>query len=738
MILFCKIPITNANPNGLNAHLNANDIVKQAIAHKNANRLSSRSFYKFERYEKLNLGWVNLTPEEKNIILLKYFRFLFENTDTTDVSGKPVDFILSKETLSDEFYRKAPESHRTLIKAVNKEWINSVLHEQGMQTVFGELFDEYSLYDNQMDFLMQKFVSPLSSSFSQTIYDYKLIDTTRVDGRLCYRIRFEPVNEQFMAFKGVFCIAADTTFAIARANYQISSNANINFIDLISFKEEYKYDQSGLWLPARNEVSLEMSLFKLFVRRINSFRYYAFDSIPDVKFRSNEPVSYALDARNKPDMYWLNNRHFQFSNEEIGAHAALSRYVENNAKGTSGFFIKTLVNNYLPLKYVAVGPVTSFISSNEIEGTRFRFGGTTTAHLNKNLFLEGYGAYGNKDKAFKYSGQLTYSLNPCESHPNEFPSNTVSLLYRYDLKIPGQELQTIDKDNVLLSFRRSALDRMIFEKMAEIRYKKEYQNGLSYSFWGNHKNWRPVGNMAFTERDITGAIRGLYDMRVTELGAKFRLAVGEKFYQNRNSRVNVSRFSSVFSLSHTIGTTFLHGDYNYQVTELMMQHCHPLSIFGYADVMFKAGRQWSKVPYPLLIIPQANPSYLNVPETYNLMNIFEFMNDQYASLDVDYHMNGLLLNWIPVNKVLKWREVFTFKSLIGSLSEYNDYTKTKTSQWFLPENLTRMNGTPYMEAGVGLENILSILRLDYIWRLTYLDRPGIDKSGIRVGLKVQF
>ncbi|MDD2797114.1 MAG: DUF5686 family protein [Bacteroidales bacterium] len=719
--------------------LTANEIIQKAIVHKESNRITENSFYSREHYEKLNLGWVNLTAKEKEMLLLKYFRFLFENTDSTDVSGKPVDFVLSKEILQDEFYKKSTSTNRTMIKAINKEWINSVLHEQGMQTVVNQVFDGYSLYDNQMSLLMQNIVSPLSSSFAQTIYNYTLEDTVRIEGILCYKINFMPVNEQFLAFRGSVYIADDSTYSVAKADYYIDHNANLNFIDTIGFKENYTKASNGKWVVLRNEVSLEMSLFKLFVRRINSFKNYSFEAMPDNLFSKDEPISYSVDAWNKSDIYWSEHRHFPFTNQEEKAHQKMAGFVNSNSGSVSGFFMKTIFNNLIPLKYITIGPLTSFVSSNEIEGTRYRFGGSTTADLNKHIFLEGYGAYGDLDKRLKYSGQLTYSLNKCKSHPNEYPSHSISLLYRYDMKIPGQELETIDKDNVLLSFRRAELDRMFLEKKAEIRYKQEYYNGLSFSFWGNHKNWLPVGAINFQEKTSMGIINPKYDMRTTEVGAKFRFAVGERFYQNRDSRVRVSRFSSVFTFSHTMGLKkFLNGDYNYHLTEMMMQHTHPLSIFGYADIMFKAGKQWSKVPYPLLIISQANPSYLNVPETYNLMNVFEFINDQYASLDIDYHMNGLLLNWIPVNRYLKWREVATFKSLVGTLSDYNDPAKTKSSQWLLPTNSSGLGSTPYMEAGVGIENIFSLLRLDYIWRLTYLDRPNVNKSGIRVGLKIQF
>lgn len=49
-----------------------------------------------------------------------------------------------------------------------------------------------------------------------------------------------------------------------------------------------------------------------------------------------------------------------------------------------------------------------------------------------------------------------------------------------------------------------------------------------------------------------------------------------------------------------------------------------------------------------------------------------------------------------------------------------------------------MTGTPYMEAGVGLDNILRILRVDYVWRLTYRDTPGCNRSGLRIALHFTF
>lgn len=78
------------------------------------------------------------------------------------------------------------------------------------------------------------------------------------------------------------------------------------------------------------------------------------------------------------------------------------------------------------------------------------------------------------------------------------------------------------------------------------------------------------------------------------------------------------------------------------------------------------------MPYPLLILPNANLTYTIQPEAYTNMNALEFLNDEYASWDLTYYMNGNLLNRIPLVKKLKWREVFTFRGLWGNLTDKNN------------------------------------------------------------------
>lgn len=131
-------------------------------------------------------------------------------------------------------------------------------------------------------------------------------------------------------------------------------------------------------------------------------------------------------------------------------------------------------------------------------------------------------------------------------------------------------------------------------------------------------------------------------------------------------------------------------------------------------------------------------SYIIQPESYTLMNAMEFLNDQYVSLDYTYFLNGFLFNRLPLIKKLKFREVLSFRCLYGSLSDKNDPSVESSGLFIFPEGSYRMGDTPYMEVGAGVENILKILRVDYVWRLTYRDHLGIDRSGLRIRLHVRF
>jgi hypothetical protein len=131
-----------------------------------------------------------------------------------------------------------------------------------------------------------------------------------------------------------------------------------------------------------------------------------------------------------------------------------------------------------------------------------------------------------------------------------------------------------------------------------------------------------------------------------------------------------------------------------------------------------AGKIFGKLPFLLLKNPEGNFSYTHSTYFFNNMNLLEFSADQYLSLNFQYFFGGLLLDKIPLIKKLKWRELVTTNIFYGNMSVANrNFNHLNTIDYAYP--------IPYVEAGVGVENIFKFIRLDCIWRLTHTDKADI-------------
>lgn len=174
----------------------------------------------------------------------------------------------------------------------------------------------------------------------------------------------------------------------------------------------------------------------------------------------------------------------------------------------------------------------------------------------------------------------------------------------------------------------------------------------------------------------------------------------------------------------------------YNQTEISAQYRLWMSSFGYIDMMMKGGVQFSvplkaggnaQIPYVKLFYPTSSQSLLLARNGFNMMTNMEFATDKYISLFLTYHLNGLILNRIPLVNALKWREVVSFSGLYGHLSDNNKVVGINTLSPTMP----------YMEMTVGIENIFRLFRIDYVRRLSYTDGlTGWQKNGIKLTLSL--
>ena len=276
-------------------------------------------------------------------------------------------------------------------------------------------------------------------------------------------------------------------------------------------------------------------------------------------------------------------------------------------------------------------------------------------------------------------------------------------------------------------------------RKAEFSYNREYHNHFSYSLMLRNKVYESSRLMQFETRR-EGMPHFVSELPQTELELNLRYAPGEKFTQNKWDRNSLLPERPVFTLSHSVALKDVLGSqFTCHHTEASARKRFWLSSFGYIEAVAKGGRVWNDVPYPLLIIPNANLSYTLQKESFALMNPMEFVADSYASWETIYYMNGLIFNRLPLIRRLGWREVIDFKGFYGSLRPGNQPTHENSNGLYLfPNEQHPLGRMPYMELSVGIENIFKVLEVDYIRRLTYRDVPGVSPHGVRIRVHAQF
>ena len=732
------------------------ELMKKVIAHKNNNKLSENDYYQYNKYQKITMSLNDVTPEMLEKGMYKKMPFLKDQIELCEETNKFILPISVDETASQKIYRKHPKSEKTIIKGMSSTGVNELFATGDMlSTVLKDVFTDVNIYDNDIRLLQYPFISPISSSDAISFYKFYIMDTTFVDKDKCFHLTFVPNNSQDFGFTGHLYVLADSSYTVKKCTMNLPKKSGVNFVDNMDIIQEFEQLPNGEWVLKTDDMIVEMTLMKIMqgfqIRRTTRYSDYAFDELPQQLFKRKGAEIKEADAMMRGDDFWNQYRPVPLTQTESSMDMLVKRLEQMPGFKYVIFVLKAFIENFVetgtkehPSK-VDIGPVNTMISNNYIDGLRLRMSAQTTANLNPHLFFKGYYAYGFKDHRSKYMGEVEYSFNKKEYLPREFPKNSITFSYQYDVMSPTDKFLKTDKDNVFVSFKTSTVDQMSYVRNIALKYENETQFGLKPTVEVKHSTDEPTGGLAYITNDDQKTL--VPEIQTMEASLAFRYAPGETFVNTKQRRIPVSFDAPVFTLSHTAGFKgVLGGEYNYNLTEIGLYKRFWFSSWGKIDMFVKGGAQWNKVPFPLLIMPAANLSYILQRETFNLINNMEFLNDRYASLDVSWDLNGKIFNRIPLLKKLKWREAIGFKMLYGHLTDKNNPMKHPgDSELFLfptrdgrPTSFVMAPKTPYMECSVGIHNIFKILHIDYVRRLNYLDHPDANKWGVRFMVMMTF
>lgn len=726
-----------------------NPAVKFAELIKNARDLTDprrHDNYNYDKYERITMAINQFDEGKQENWLFNKFPFLSEHVDTSEVSGRPILNLSVREKTSQVSYRRDPESEKEYVTGQRHEGIDDLMsNQENVQEALEDVFREVDLYQNDITVLQNRFVSPLSRIASD-FYKFYLTDTVEVDGERCIVLSFAPHNPQAFGFIGrVYVPEGDSTMFIKKVEMNVPRDINLNFIQKMYINQQFDRAPDGSRLKTKDDMIVEVLVLPgtpgLYFRRNTAYRNHNFNPAGrPALFDKSERSIVDPAAELRDETFWAAERQFDITDNERRVGSMMERLRSVPVYYWSERTLKLLMSGYIHTgkkSPVDIGPIGKFFSGNSVEGFRMQLGGLTTANLSKRWFARGYAAYGFKDKRFKYSGELEYSFIDKKYHAREFPIKSIKVRHSYDVDEIGQGSSYYSNmDMIFSSFTRMDNNQMTYKRESELEYVLELANHFSVEAGLKYTRQEATALMPF----ITGDGHRYWKYDQATFNVKLRYAPGEKFYQGKSERQPINMDAPVFTLSHSFGPmNFLGSQWTINKTEASVFKRFWFSAFGYADVVVKGGHVWNQAPYPNLLIPTSNLSYLIQPETFALLNPLEFITDTYGMWDLTYWANGAIFNYIPLLKKLKLREVISFRGFVGHLSMKND-PRFHDNLYRFPEvsHTQRLGSTPYMEVAVGLDNVFRIFRVDYVWRLTYRDAPGIDRSGVRMSLHFTF
>lgn len=726
------------------------ELMKRVIAAKKRTDLSNHDYYQFNKYQKLTFAINDISPAQLENEKTQKKQWLINQIEVCQYNNKLILPLSVDETVTQNLFRKDPKNEKTIVLGQNTTGVNDLIQTGDvLNTVIKDVFTDVDIYDDQIRLLQYPFTSPIGKD-AIDFYRFYIVDTLYVDNDECYHLQFVPNNQQDFGFRGELWVLTDTTLHVKKCKLTLPKKTDVNFTDNLSILQEYTKLPNGEWALTTDDMIVEMSVVKFMTKfiviRTTRMSNYAFNKIPDREFKGKAKIKYDPNSKMRDDDFWATNRMVHLTNGE----SSMSSFITglSNTKGVKYilFGLKALIENFVETgkkSYVDIGPINTMISTNFIDGLRTRLSAQTTANLSPHFFLSGYYARGWKSHKDYYKGQLTYSFNKKEYMPWEFPKRTITFTSTYDVCSPSDKFMPTDKDNVFTAFKWTEVDKMMFYNRQELAFEYEQYWGLKTTVKLKTEENEACGSLYFKPLAANGGA-SVNRIRTTEASFQLRYSPGETYVNTKQRRLRVNFDPPVFTISHTVGVKgVLGGDYDYNLTEASIYKRFWLNSWGKLDVSVKGGVQWNKVPFPLLIMPAANLSYIVEDETFNLINNMEFLNDRYASLDVSWDLNGKLFNRIPLIKKLKWREWLGIRCLWGTLTDKNNPTLERNAGdpvlMQFPEGSYIMDPKrPYIELVAGIHNIFKLLHVEYIHRLNYNNLPTATKNGVRIMIRLTF
>lgn len=696
---------------------------KQIMKHKPYTDRTRWDNYSYEIYNKLEVDIENINASKlsKNA-LLKPLNFVFDYIDSTS-EDKPFLPAYLTETLSDYYFQKDPHKAKELIKAARTNGIKN----ESLVKQLGGLYQNINVMNSTIPVFNREFISPFNSS-APNYYSYKLLDTQYLNKRRLVHLRITPKRKGDDVFEGD-CWVNDTTFALQKITLRPAVDANINFLSGLSIIQEYKMINDSTWFLYKDKFVADISPIgkknlSLKGRKTTTYRNVVVnsDAVANEVNKSKLPESVQLtnDYKKESDTFWASHRHEELSKNEKAVYKLLDTLENNKTYVHYRNTLSFLTKGTKDIGNLHFGPWFNWFSTNPWEGLRLRFDVATNFGFSKNIYLHGYGAYGFADNKYKGKAEIKYLLG-------REPWGYVTASYRNDLDNGLVYYGQLGTDNIFATlFRRPGIP-FKFQQSEEKRleYYQETAKSLGFGLAASSKQFTALQNLPSNKFFPTTS--GV-PFNSFEASAKIRYAYAERTFEDNFNRISLGSDRPIVQLQYTHAfKNVFQSNYTYDKIDFNMFDYVKIAPFGSIYYNFFAGKVYGTASYNFLqILPGNEMMYYN-KYAFNLMNRFEFIADEYAGFNIEHRMGSGIFKFIPLTRILKLRQSWSAKGVVGTLSSQNRDINFVGNY---PYN--SLNGKAYLELGTGIDNIFKVFKVDFVWRLTPAasSSQAINKFGI--------
>ena len=608
----------------------AERIIQTAIDNKDENNPEGNEAFTYNSYNKLIFG-----ASIDSSLLHETMQTGLDSNARSAVNFFNTQHLFLMESITERKYLPPGKSEETIIANKVSGLKNTELFLLGTQ------LQSFSFYGESVELLGVKYLSPLANNAINKYY-FELEDTTYLGVDTVFAISFRPrSNKNFSSMKGRLYINTNG-YAIQNVLAEPIQEGKMQF----KIQQQYAFLFNKQWFPMQLnsnivfDSTVSVGPFPL----TGEGRSYIKNVQLGVALKPSDftPVTLQMlpNAENASDTVWNAYREQTLNHKELKTYHVIDSLgrAQNLDRRLKAF--ESLSTGQLNVGYVNID-LKQLIAFNNYEGFRLGGGVRSSYRLSEKFNVGGYLAYGFKDDAFKYGGDVLF-------HLYKKRNAWFKIEYKKDvMEMGGNGIRIAEPGNFLnQNIYRLFVSRMDKRELIQASVSGRLIGNLTTTAFLNNQYIESYSNYAFTRQETEAVALTDSNYNVTETGVTLRFAPGEKLMRTGSREIRLSGQYPIFHFQYTAGLYGLGGgEYQYNRFDARVDKTFNILSAGKLSITATGGSCIDDVPLSLLYNAEGTYEKFTIvaPGSFQTMRVNEFMHSRYAAFHIRHAFRSF--NW---------------------------------------------------------------------------------------------